>query len=59
MTTYFDAVLTDDMKPLCNGSPEEVLEWLEARPQFHDEIQVCIGRTMKFVTVQEYLEEFG
>jgi len=59
MTTYFDAVLDDDMKPLCNGSQEEVLAWLEERTQFHSQLQVCIGRTMRFVSVEEYLRQFG
>lgn len=59
MTTYFDAVLDDRMMPLVNGTQEEVLAWLEARPQFESQIQVCIGKTMQLVTVQEYLEMFG
>lgn len=56
---YFDAVLDDDMKPLCNGTQEEVLAWLDERPQFHDQLQVCVGKTMQFVTVEEYLQMFG
>lgn len=59
MTTYFDAVLDEDLKPLCNGTPEEVLAWLESRQEYYDELQVCIGRTMQFVTVEEYLKQFG
>lgn len=59
MTTYFDAVLDNNMKPLCNGTPEEVLAWLEARSEYHGELQVCIGMSMRFVTVEEYLQMFG
>lgn len=59
MTTYFDAVLDGSKKPLCNGSQEKVLEWLESRPSVQSEIKVCIGRTMEIVSVEEYLEQFG
>lgn len=59
MDTYFDAVLDDRMNPLINGRPEEVLEWLESRPSLEDRVQVCIGKTMQMVTVEEYLEQFG
>ncbi|QJD49807.1 hypothetical protein SEA_CLUBPENGUIN_83 [Streptomyces phage ClubPenguin] len=59
MTAYFDAVLDERMRPLCNGTQEEVLAWLESRPQFEDDVVVCIGKTMQMVTVEEYLEQFG
>lgn len=59
MSVYFDAVLDVNMTPLCNGTPEEVLAWLDERPQFHDQVQVCIGKTMEFMTVEDYLEQFG
>lgn len=59
MTTYFDAVLDENMTPLCNGTPEEVLEWLDQRKGIEDEVCVCVGRTMKIITVKEYLEQFG
>ena len=61
MTTYFDAVLDGDMRPLVNGSPEEVLLWLDRRPliQERDDLQVCVGRTMQLMTVEEYLQQFG
>ena len=61
MTTYFDAVLDGDMSPLVNGSPEEVLLWLDRRPliQERDDLQVCVGRTMQLMTVEEYLQQFG
>ena len=56
---YFDAVLDERMHPLCNGTPEEVLAWLEARREYDDDICVCIGKTMKIVSVEEYLADFG
>jgi len=59
MTSYFDAVVDANMNPLCNGTQEEVLAWLEDRREFDDEVRIFIGRSMKFVTVKEYLEEFG
>jgi len=59
MTAYFDAVLDQQMRPLCNGSPEEVLEWLDRHRNIEDELQVCVGRTMKLITVEEYLQQFG
>lgn len=59
MTTYFDAVLDEKMNPLVNGTPEEVLEWLDKRRGIEDDVHICVGRTMTFMTVAEYLEEFG
>jgi hypothetical protein len=68
MTTYFDAVLDEHMKPLCNGTQEEVLAWLEERrndwrkgdQSIEDkQVRVCIGKTMQLVTVGEYIDQFG
>lgn len=59
MTPYFDAVLDERMTPLVNGTQEEVLEWLESRPTLESQVQVCIGKTMQLVTVEEYLQQFG
>ena len=51
---YFDAVLNDDMEPVFDGTPEEVKAWLEAN-ETEFSTQVCIGSTMKLVSVPEYL----
>lgn len=59
MTAYFDAVLDENMRPLFNGSAEEVLGWLEARPSLEKKVRVCIGRDEKTVTVEEYLQQFS
>jgi hypothetical protein len=49
------------MRTLVNGSPEDVLEWLDRRPstQERDDLQVCVGRTMQLMTVEDYLQQFG
>lgn len=55
---FFDAVLDDRMNPLCNGTQEEVLAWLEGH-RSDEKVQVCIGKTMQLVTAEEYVEQFG
>lgn len=55
---YFDAVLDDRMTPLFNGTPEETKAWLERwnPPQdIKDTLQVCRGKTLHMLTVDEYL----
>ena len=51
---YFDAVLTNEMSPIFNGTAEETRAWLRENPVDHSH-QVCIGQTMKCVSVEEYL----
>jgi hypothetical protein len=55
---YFDAVLDLDngMKPIFNGTPEETKAWLRSTtfPE-HSNIRVCLGKTLGFVTILEYL----
>jgi len=55
MSTYFDAVLTQDMLPLYNGTPEEVRTWLEKNTTF-ESIIVCDGRTLECMSPSVYLE---
>lgn len=52
---YFDAVLDGYNRPLFNGTPEECMYWLQERPSIHDKLTVCVGLTMKMLTVAEYL----
>jgi hypothetical protein len=47
------------MNPIFSGAPEQTLEWLESRPSLEGEVQVYIGDTLRFVTVAEYLQQFG
>ena len=51
---YFDAVLNNDMEPLFNGTPAEVKDWLE-KNETDISILVCLGETMRVVSVPEYL----
>jgi len=55
---YFDAVLTDDLEPIFNGTREEVHAWLdrdEDETSRDTNLQVCDGRTLKIMSVDEYL----
>jgi len=51
---YFDAVLTKNMVPLFNGTPKETKKWLEDN-ETNETDMVCVGKTMKLVSVPEYL----
>lgn len=52
-TTYYDAVLDENMNPLFNGTPEDTKEWLE-KNKTDNSVRVCIGESMVLVTVPEY-----
>lgn len=52
---YFDAVLDRETYPVFNGTPAETKEWLQKNPQAHEDKVVCVGRTMKLVSIPDYL----
>lgn len=54
---YLDAVLTQNLQPVYNSTPEEVKEWLSQRVEKEDmsSYQVCVGQTMAMLSVDEYL----
>lgn len=52
---YFDAVLDGDLNPLFNGTPQECKAWL-SETTVGPEVQVCIGKTLALVSVNEYLK---
>ena len=57
---YLDAVLvTATMKPVFNDTPMNVRNTLQGLmdqfPQFADNFSVCVGETMKLLSVEEYL----
>jgi len=53
---YLDAVLTDRMHPLFNGTPEETVKWLEEHNAVDTPgLQVCRGIDMVTVSVEAYL----
>ena len=53
---YFDAVLTHDGKPLFNGTPEEVRDWLTGHgTDVSPTYMVYLGRANRTVPVPEYL----
>jgi hypothetical protein len=56
---HSDVVVDDNMNPIFSGAPEQTLEWLESRPSLEGEVRVYIGDTLRFVTVAEYLQQFG
>lgn len=51
---YFDCVLDKNMVPKFNGNPDETRAWLQANDTELTD-RVCYGKTMKRVTVAEYL----
>lgn len=54
---YFDAVLNARYEPLFNGTPEETQTWLKKNAKNRKDIAgVCIGETLKVVTVEKYLK---
>lgn len=54
MSEYFDAVLTQNMNPIFNDTPEKVVEWLEGLTP-DPSWQVCLGKTMQLIPVRSYL----
>lgn len=57
---YFDAVMTEAMDVIFNGTPKEVNAWLKENGWLKPDskqppIQVCIGRTLEMVSPSEYL----
>jgi len=53
---YLDAVLDRQMRPMYNSTPDNVKQWLEEHKDIRAGYDVCIGKTMKVVTVEEYLQ---
>jgi hypothetical protein len=56
--TYFDVVLNENYKPVFNGMPEEIREWLKARLD-DEEIQKCfvmLGQNLRRVSIADYLK---
>ena len=52
---YLDAVFDEEMNPVFNDTPENVKDWLEKNPDKQD-LDVCIGRTLKVVSARDYLK---
>lgn len=52
---YFDAVLDERMNPIFNGTPEETKKWLSENRNNPDVAQVCDGRNMRLVSIDDYL----
>jgi len=55
---FFDAVINDAVTPLFNGTPEEVVQWLEDRENIRP-YRVCVGASMQLVEASEYLALHG
>ena len=57
---YFDAVLDSKLRPVFNGTPEEVKAWLvehkDEAPASPDFWSVCYGKTLGLVSVEQYLD---
>lgn len=52
---YLDAVLDQDFQPIFNNTPEEVTNWLKENPST-EKRWVCVGRSLRFVTPEDYLK---
>ena len=48
------------MVPLFNGTQEETIAWIKKQKfKEHGTYRVCIGKTMKLVTILEYLNMYN
>lgn len=54
---FFDAVIDRDMQPLYNDTPEKVEEWLLLHGEQWKNFRVVAGKTMKILSVEEYIAE--
>lgn len=52
---FLDAVLDENIKPVFNAQPHEVVQWLKDNP-VPDDYQVCVGKTLEFLSVRAYLD---
>jgi hypothetical protein len=52
---FFDAVLDKDMMPVFNDTPEKTKKFLETELLSLDH-SVCVGKTMRLLTIPQYLE---
>jgi hypothetical protein len=58
--TYFDALLTEDMKPFYNGTTEQVVAWIRVNLiEDTKSVLVAVGKTMEVLSVKEYLQKYG
>lgn len=53
---FFDAVVTKNLEPVFNGTPEQTREWLETTPEV-DHLYVCVGISLAVVPVAKYLSK--
>ena len=56
---YFDAVLVSDSgEVVFNSTPENTKRWIEETEWVQtEEYTVCDGRTLQFMTVEEYINK--
>lgn len=53
---YFDAVLTDDMLPLFNGTTYETVSYVIANMPFPDHYSIFEGQRNEVFSIDEYLK---
>jgi hypothetical protein len=56
---YLDVVLDADYQPIqkSNLVEEELVDWLKDHPEVNVQgNMVCVGRTLEFLSVQEYID---
>lgn len=58
--TYLDVVLDENYRPISgsNKIEGELAEWLAGHPEVNvPGNMVCVGRTLAFMSVQEYIDK--
>lgn len=54
---FFDAVLDEEMRPIFNGTPAQTYPWVLEHLIFAPDLKVCVGRTLKIVSFEEYIQK--
>ena len=54
---YFDAIIrTSNSRVVFNGTPEQVKAFLLQNRGIHKDVEVCMGSTLRYVSVRDYLK---
>jgi hypothetical protein len=56
MGAYYDAVVTERLNPIFNGTPDETREWIFLTGKKNEDLYVVVGRTMDIVPIKTYIE---
>lgn len=57
MTVFLDVVLDADYQPIHDSNRSDLPDWLADHPEVNvPGNMVCVGRTLRFMSVQEYID---